>query len=214
MKKLFLDTVEKPIEGSPTITLKSGNTCIPQHFYTFNHSIDSVKKLIKRVSFSSYFNPYIFEKDDSICLQIEIIGHENYHYKKNQKREVKKVYGRKWRIEKNLPTSEIIQTTMLAIKKAIEHEVRELFKIENSELHFTTSPLNNHQDLPLICSEYIFLESREDELSESHIQKLFKSIRFNSQTIKHTSIKPHNDLYIIDIEFSTSNTNPTEINFS
>lgn len=158
MNNLYLDKVEKPIDGSPTVTLNNGNQCIPQHFYTFNHTLESVKKLVKRISFSNKFNPYVFEDESSICLQIEIIGHENYHYS-NSKREIKKVYGRKWRIERNLPTSEIIQTTMLAIKVAIEHELRELLKLNDTQENFTSTPFNNHQDLPLICKEHSLLDS-------------------------------------------------------
>jgi len=69
------------------------------------------------------------------------------------------VYGRKWRVEPELPTSEIIQTIFLAIKKAREHEIREVFRVNYQGK--TTTPFNNHHDLPLM-SEHPELFTHKD----------------------------------------------------
>jgi hypothetical protein len=212
MNDLFLDNAEKPIDGSPTVTLKNGSQCIPQHFYTFNHTLESVKKLLKRISFSNKFNPYVFEDKNVICLQIEIIGHENYHYA-NSKRDIKKVYGRKWRIEKNLPTSEIIQTAMLAIKIAIEHELRELLKLKDTAENFISTPFNNHQDLPLICKEHRLLECDKEALDITSVYNLLDKLSFNKQEIQIIDLSKHKDIYILEIKYAQTKTRLNEINF-
>ena len=88
-----------------------------------------------------------------IYIQVGVVGHDNYHKKSSQKpNEEKLLFGRKWRVEKELPTSEIIQSVFLAIKKSREHEVRELFKLTLNDS--TTTPFNTHIDLPLMAEFY------------------------------------------------------------
>lgn len=204
---------EMPIQGSPIVTLSSGNKCIPQHFLQFSHSLESVKKLFKRVSFSSNFSPYIYEDKDSLCMQIEIVGHENYPNKAEikEKKQIKKVYGRKWRIERNLPTSEILQTAVLAIKKALEHEIREVFSYKVNGKR--TTPLNNHQDFPLITREFDNLLCESNELCPKEMQTLLRSINFNKQDIEFLNISKHKSTYLLDIRIGESKINRQDINF-
>ncbi len=204
---------EVPISGSPIVTLDSGKKCIPQHFLLFSHTVESVRKLFKRVSFSDKFNPYIYMDNDCICLQIEIIGHENYPKKKStsKEKEIKKVYGRKWRVEKNLPTSEILQTALLAIKKALEHEIRELFCYTANDIK--TTPLNNHQDFPLIVREFDNLLCSSELLSENSLKSWVKNLKFNKQEINVLGLTKHKNIYLIDIKFGHSKERNKDINF-
>ena len=57
-----------------------------------------------------------------------VVGHDNYQ-KQPATGGLKLFFGRKWRVEPELPTSEVIQSVFLAIKKSREHEIRELFKL-------------------------------------------------------------------------------------
>jgi len=143
-----LNTGERAIENAPRLTLRNGRSCIPQHYLHYEHSVDSVEALISDVSFCARYPIFISQGAGGIILQIGIIGYDNYKSAAKQLGP-KIVFGRKWRVEPNLPSSEIIQTAFLAIKKAREHEIRELLtlKIEGK----TTTPFNNHHDLPLMA---------------------------------------------------------------
>jgi hypothetical protein len=62
------------------------------------------------------------------------------------------VYGRKWRVEKNLPSAEIIQTVYLALQKAKEHEIREVFTLLDRNTLKHSTPFSGHHDTPLLAS--------------------------------------------------------------
>jgi hypothetical protein len=51
------------------------------------------------------------------------------------------MYGRKWRVDHKLPTSEIVQTVFLTLKTARKHEIRERFRL--SAFNKITTPFNN-----------------------------------------------------------------------
>lgn len=164
---IYLNTGEQAIENAPRLTLRNGRSCIPQHYLQYAHSVSSVEALMDDVTFSDRYPIFVSEDAGGIILQIGIIGYDNYKAAAKQSGP-KIVFGRKWRVEPNLPSSEIIQTAFLAIKKAREHEIRELFTLKISGK--TTTPFNNHHDLPLmarnsdileapICSELAFDES-------------------------------------------------------
>ena len=70
------------------------------------------------------------------------------------------MYGRKWRIDSDTHTSEIIQTVFPAIKKAREHEVRELLTLKDTETGKTSAPLSTHHDLPLMANNRDVLETK------------------------------------------------------
>ena len=143
-----LNTGEKAIDNAPRLTLRNGRSCIPQHYLQYAHSLASVEALITDIDFCTRYPIFVSEDDGNIILQIGIIGQDNYRSSKRSS-SPKIVFGRKWRIEPNLPSSEVIQTAFLAIKKAREHEIRELFTLRLEEK--TTTPFNNHHDLPLMA---------------------------------------------------------------
>lgn len=142
---------EKPIPKAPSVVLDDGTNCIPQHYLKYQHTLESVSEIISFIDFDPKYVLFVDEEHSSIFLQVGIIGKDNYLPKSTQQSN-KIVYGRRWRIEPQLPSSEIIQTAFLACTKAREHEIRELFKYRSDSTSRTalTTPFSCHQDLPLI----------------------------------------------------------------
>ncbi|WDE05332.1 hypothetical protein SG34_029275 [Thalassomonas viridans] len=148
-KAINLQPGETAIQHAPKVRLTSGELCIPQHYLVYQHTLESVEQLILDIDYSSRYPVFASQDAGGIYLQVGVIGYDNY--KQVNSREMKIVYGRKWRVEPQLPTSEIIQTAFLAIKKAREHEVRELFRLDFQGA--ITTPFNNHHDLPLMAQQ-------------------------------------------------------------
>lgn len=141
---------ESAIDAAPYITLPSGGACIPQHYLRYAHTRASVEAVVADIAYDSHFPIFVSEDAGGLFIQIGIVGFDNYGPQPVGLRP-KIVFGRRWRVEPNLPTSEIIQTVFLALKKAREHEVRERFTlhIEGGK----TTPFNNHHDLPVMARE-------------------------------------------------------------
>lgn len=169
-----LNTGEQAIENAPRLTLRNGRSCIPQHYLQYDHTRASVEALISDIEFCERYPIFVSEDKSGIILQIGIIGYDNYKSAAKQPGP-KIVFGRKWRVEPNLPSSEVIQTAFLAIKKAREHEMRELFtlKIDGK----TTTPFNNHHDLPLMAQNSDIV-SAEDENAYS-LEAGLKALKFD-----------------------------------
>jgi hypothetical protein len=160
---------ESPINHAPYVSLENGMQCIPQHYLQYQHNRESVELLVVDIEYWHNFIVLIDEDKSGIYLQIAVIGKDNYPSSNDAVRPDqlsvnshhplinsvthsainKVVYGRKWRVEKELPTSEIIQTAFLALKTAREHEVRELFRLQHKGA--LTTPFNNHHDLPVMA---------------------------------------------------------------
>lgn len=142
---------EQELPDAPWVTLRCGRQCIPQHFLTFKHDIASVEAIIQQINFDQRYLLFVEQRDHSIYLQVGIIGKDNYLARGKQCGD-KIVYGRRWRIEPQLPTSEIIQTAFLALCKAREHEIRERYRLRINNAW--TTPFSGHQDLPLIARKF------------------------------------------------------------
>jgi hypothetical protein len=159
---------EFPINHAPYVSLEHGIQCIPQHYLQYQHNRESVELLVVDIEYWHNFIVLVDEDKSGIYLQIAVIGIDNYpsanyavtpdklsvkqHRLANSETTSatkKVVYGRKWRVEKELPTSEIIQTAFLALKTAREHEIRELFRLQHKGA--LTTPFNNHHDLPVMA---------------------------------------------------------------
>ncbi|MEO1029187.1 MAG: hypothetical protein AAFX02_09060 [Pseudomonadota bacterium] len=102
---------QTPIPGAPTVRLSNGVSCIPQHFTEFAHTRDSVEDILADIEFDKDFLAFVGEDAGGVFIQIGIVGYDNYRPMGTQ-RGRKIVYGRRWRVEQNLPTSEIIQTVL------------------------------------------------------------------------------------------------------
>jgi len=173
---------EQQISNAPLIEFNNGQTCIPQHYLTFSHTRESVEKIILDIEYSDNFPIFVCEENKQIYIQIGIIGTDNYASKHNQTT-TKIVYGRKWRVEPQLPTSEIIQTVYLAIVIAREHEVRELFRIEY--LGAFTTPFNNHHDLPALAHlKEVFSQQSEQQASKSEVKYILSKLSYNQSSFE------------------------------
>lgn len=171
-----LNAGERAIAAAPRVRLKNGQSCIPQHYLKYAHNRESVEALISRISFSEKYPIFVSEDESSLFIQIGIIGYDNYKTVDKQTGP-KIVFGRRWRVEPNLPSSEIIQTVFLAIKKAREHEIRELFTL--SAHGKTTTPFNNHHDLPLMARNHDILKTQSDIEQTASLDTALSYVRFD-----------------------------------
>jgi len=119
---------ENAMPGSPTATV-AGEIFIPQQFLVPNHTPETVKELLSRVSVPEGVKLISYEdpaSPGSVLLQVGLWGRNTYS--KDPERPWKWLYGRVWRVEKHLPAPELLQTAFKAIGDAVEHEVRETFR--------------------------------------------------------------------------------------
>ena len=192
--------------GKPPTTPLNGEHCVPQHYLQYQHTLATVESLILQMEFDSHYPIFVAEDHTGIYIQIGVIGVDNYLPKARQQTKI--VYGRKWRVEPNLPTSEIIQTVLLAIKTAREHELRELFKYNfatgvDGETKITT-PFNNHQDLPLLVKCYSckpMIQNVCEHESWQDIQQKLSLLQYDGiEFYFHHSQRLSNGHHLVEIE--------------
>lgn len=193
---------ESPMPFAPGVMLANGNTCIPQHYLRYRHNEDSLRAIVSDIHFDN--STLIFAAADhaGLYVQVGMIGRENYD-RSNTRRARKLVYGRKWRIEADTPTSEIIQTVMLAIQKAREHEVRELLTVTDALSGKTSAPLSNHHDLPLMANNPDLVQSASDlALCDwADAEQALQGIQFGQRPVQITQYEQRqNGAVIIDLQ--------------
>ncbi|MEO9274784.1 hypothetical protein ABFY09_07965 [Marinomonas sp. 5E14-1] len=190
--------------SAPTVNLPNGESCVPQHFYGYNHDLESVESILKHIQFSNHYPIFCAEDDQGLFIQVGIIGRENYQ-RNNPVRSKKIVYGRKWRVEPNLPTSEIIQTVFLALKKAREHEIRELITLSSIDGQKVSTPFNSHHDLPLMaeCRSLFQLSETKQSFTIESVQQLLDTLRFDQTKIQCVDlVHRRNGKVLIDVMFN------------
>ena len=200
-KEMPLRLGEKMMPKAPLVQLSNGEYCIPQHYLTYHHTLKSVEALICDIDYDPRYVVFATQDASGIYIQVGVVGHDNYHKQPNHS-ELKLLFGRKWRVEPELPTSEIIQSVFLAIKKSREHEIRELFKLtlDNS----VTTPFNTHIDLPLMATFYDRPQHHKtlpfEGNAQQQIDKILNCITYDKSklTIKHVEQRD-NGLWLIDI---------------
>lgn len=141
----LLYNCEQPIAYAPIVQLSNASWVVPQHFLRYQHTLESVNETLDKIEFSTHFRVLAAKQNEQIYLQVAILSPDNYRSTKAKKL----LFGRRWFVEENLPTSELIQTAFLALKIAREHEVRELFQLDSEQ--GSSTPFNNHHDLPLLA---------------------------------------------------------------
>ena len=200
-KEMPLRLGEKMMPKAPLVQLSNGEYCIPQHYLTYHHTLKSVEALICDIDYDPRYVVFATKDASGIYIQVGVVGHDNYHKQPNHS-ELKLLFGRKWRVEPELPTSEIIQSVFLAIKKSREHEIRELFKLtlDNS----VTTPFNTHIDLPLMATFYDRPQHHKtlpfEGNAQQQIDKILNCITYDKSklTVKHVEQRD-NGLWLIDI---------------
>lgn len=197
---------ERPLQQAPVVKLERGVCCIPQQYLKYDHSLATIQKIILDCSCDSHFPIFVSEDNGCPYIQIGVIGFDNYVPRKRQVRR-KIVYGRKWRVEPNLPTSEIVQTVFLAIQKAREHEIRELFKLRVNGKQST--PFSTHQDLPLMSrySAHLIKQGGEHDLHSftAEVKNLRNLVSFDNCSIQFTDIVMRtNGQVLVDCQLHTT----------
>jgi hypothetical protein len=193
---------EKVMPQAPMVQLSNGEYCVPQHYLTYQHTLQSVEALICDIDYDPRYVVFAAEQESGIYIQVGVVGHDNYS-NHLQSRKLKLLFGRKWRVEPELPTSEIIQTVFLAIKKSREHEIRELFKL--SVNNTVTTPFNTHIDLPLMAR---FYDSRKqskrfnEQISPyKQVDSVLSCIDYDGCQLKVITVEQRaNHLWLVDIE--------------
>jgi len=192
------------IPYAPSVTLPNGNLAIPQHYLRFEHHLESIQEIISHIS-PIPLTPIFADKDEYGCyVQVGIIGEENYD-RSNTILPKKIVYGRKWRVEDHTPTSEIIQTAFLAVKKLWEHEIREFFVVKEQNSNKTSALFSCHHDLPLMANNGDLIASSinthqdTQESAQEDIIQLLKRTTFKHHTFTITEFLVRRQNTIIDL---------------
>lgn len=187
--KLQLNAGEKAMSMSPSVTLDNGLVCTPQHFLNFTHTLESISSIVLDCKYHAHFPVFAYQEKNMLFIQVGIVGKDNYQLNSSSN---KIVYGRKWFIDGFTTTSEIIQTIMLAIQKAKEHEIRELLQVTSGQ--HTTTPFNCHLDVPLISAvlshQNTQLKQTSNEHCEQKVRDILSKVKFSRQSIHVTSITP------------------------
>ena len=141
---------ETALNFAPTIRLSNGGLAVPQQFLDVSRTLDNLSNVLANISTPDHFQLFAGQEGSCLYLLVGVIGQENYPSGEQSPQHNKIVYGRRWMIEESTPTSEIIQTALLAVKKAREHEIRELVTLAINDGANRATPFNCHLDLPLM----------------------------------------------------------------
>lgn len=200
---------EQPISYAPLVQLSNNNWVVPQHFLRYKHTLQSVNEVLSNISFPAHFRVLAAEKDEQVYLQVAILNPDNYQSNGPNKESIKLLFGRRWYVEDNLPTSELIQTAFLALKVAREHEVRELIKFQHSR--GTSTPFNNHHDLPLMAQNAELVMADNNDLR--HVEEVIGSCKFAGAAIKLSAMnRIDNTTIVFQVQLSCEDCQLNEFN--
>jgi len=178
---------ETPLPFSPQISLSGGPKVVPQQYLNVERNLSNIETILERIDFSDDYLLFAHQESGVLSIQVGILGCENYPFNQRQETETKIVYGRRWLIEPTTPTSEIVQTALLAIKKSREHELREnVLLLLNDQ--YKTTPFNSHMDLPLMKSNPDFFY-RGDRKGLGTEQELYARTRVILESVKLKSFE-------------------------
>jgi hypothetical protein len=198
---------EQPISYAPLIQLANNRWVVPQHFLRYKHTLKSVNTVLENIEFSTHFTVLAAQKNGQIYLQVAVLSPDNYTSAAKAK---KLLFGRRWIVEANLPTSELIQTAFLALKLAREHEVRELFKLQHTNAFST--PFNNHHDLPLMAQNPELVNAATANTS---VSALIKRLEFSAASVELiTEQKLNERQYLYSVKLLCSDCQLNEFNES
>ena len=177
---------EVPMPHAPRVGLPNGRDCIPQHYLQYQHTAESLAETIGKIDFDRHTAVFAGSDQGGLYVQVGVVGRENYDRSAGPRAQ-KLLYGRKWRIEPTTPTSEIVQTAFLAIKKAREHELREHLTLQTATGQSST-PLSSHLDLPLMARNRDWVLDDAPAVSEkSHgvtqLSALLGPVRFGQRKV-------------------------------
>jgi len=141
------------ISQAKKVKIDTVGDVFPQHYYTYHQDVGSLSRILSLIKAPAGFILFSGQDHHGLYLQVGIIGRENYV--RAGKPDISKlVYGRKWRIDADTPTTEIVQTTLLAVQKVREHEVRELLSWTDPANGIRATPFSCHQDIHLLTLHF------------------------------------------------------------
>jgi hypothetical protein len=191
---------EVPMPNAPSVQLPNGKSCIPQHYLQYQQTPQSIAALAADIHLDDHTLLFANADQHGMYLQVGLVGRENYE-RAHSIRPKKLVYGRKWRIDVDTPSSEVIQTAFLALKKAREHEVRELLTVQVSASGHVSAPFSSHIDLPLLAGNSDVFESKNEETgapSHKHLVRFLEGVRFGQRAIhvEQVLLRPNGSILV------------------
>lgn len=200
---------EQPISYAPLVQLSNNSWVVPQHFLRYKHTLQSVNEVLSQISFPAHFRVIAAEKDNQVYLQVAILNPDNYQPNGPNHKAIKLLFGRRWYVEENLPTSELIQTAFLALKVAREHEVRELIKYKHQNR--VSTPFNNHHDLPLMAQNAELVMSDSNDVSD--VKDVTDNCIFAGAAVKLTTVnKIDNSTVLYQVQLTCHDCQLNEFN--
>lgn len=190
---------ETALNFAPIIRLSNGQCAVPQQYLDVVRNLDNLSNVLAKITTPENFQLFAGQEGSCLFLLVGVIGQENYAENVKVPNQDKIVYGRRWLIEGTTPTSEIVQTAMLAVKKTREHEIRELVSLHINQGENRTTPFNCHLDLPLMVAKQPAMYSQATELIEDLLDdiriagtelKLLRSIDLGEKRIVEVALKP------------------------
>lgn len=191
---------------APSVELPNGTSCIPQHYLRYHQTPHTISAIVADLHFDNHTPVFAGADDHGMYVQVGLVGRENYD-RAHAVRPRKLVYGRKWRIDADTPTSEVIQTAFLAIKKVREHEVREMLTICDSASGKVSAPFSSHLDLPLMArnTDLVFApDLRAQAAPTACIANLLEPVRFGQRQIAVLDVLPRpQGVTLVDLKLGT-----------
>ncbi|MCS0609355.1 hypothetical protein NX773_14385 [Massilia solisilvae] len=195
---------ETPMPLAPRVELTNGKSCIPQHYLQYEQTVESISAVLNDIEAVDDILLFCGEDDFGLYLQAGSVGHDNFK-RKGDAGNRRIVYGRRWRIDTYIPTSEVIQTAFLAIKKACEHEVRELLTIHDLDAGRTGTPFSTHLDLPLMARFPSLVMRESGSANQPLLETWLHGVRFNGRDIRIDDVAIHrNGNLVVDLAFAES----------
>lgn len=172
------------ISHAKKVTIDTVGEIYPQHYYTYHQNVDSLSRILSLIQAPPGFLLFSGQDNNGLYLQVGIIGHENYV--RDGKPDISKlVYGRKWRIDADTPATEVVQTTLLAIQKVREHEVRELLSWTDPDNGIRTTPFSCHQDINLLTLQFANAKTKSDPKNDvTELKKVIGEIHLAGRELK------------------------------
>lgn len=201
---------ETALNFAPRIRLSNGELAVPQQFLEVSRTLENLSNVLAEIQLPKHYQLFCGQEASVLYLQIGVIGQENYAASVKVPGQDKVVYGRRWIIEDSTPSSEIVQTAMLAVKKAREHELRELVTLRINDGKSIATPFNCHLDLPLMQGNRSAMNSDTPFSINSALPKiriakaslkLIQSITFGSKRIIEVCINTDKNTNVSDFHF-------------
>lgn len=193
---------ETAMPYAPHVVLANGHRFIPQHYLRYQHTAQSIQQIVSDIDYADNVLLFAAEDGNGLYIQVGLIGRENYD-RGHQVRPQKLVYGRKWQINSDTPSSEIIQTAFLAIKKAKEHEVREWLTLVDISTAKISTPFSNHLDLALMTNNQDLLQSKQLKTSVLNIglvAEYLEGVAFGERKIEVSLVEQRRQSqYLVDV---------------